>query len=52
MKAVWLTTRKARGRKKHYGMSWQEPILDDSGEPARRANGRVKMRVFRESCHT
>jgi hypothetical protein len=49
---VWIVARHRRGRKKHFSLRWNEPILDSQGQPVLDKEGKVQYRTVTESCKT
>jgi integrase len=49
---VWIVARRRRGRKKHFALRWNEPVLDSRGQPVLDKEGKVQYRTVTESCKT
>jgi len=50
---IWITRPKKRGRKQFcYQMRWQEPVLDENGQPVFDENGKLRLRTRQESTGT
>jgi integrase len=49
---VWIVARHRRGRKKHFALRWNEPVLDSRGQPVLDREGKVQYRTVTEACKT
>ena len=49
---VWIVARHRRGRKKHFALRWNEPILDSQGRPVLDKEGKVQYRTVTKLCKT
>ena len=47
---VWIVARHRRGRKKHFALRWNEPVLDSRGQPVLDREGKVQYRTVTEAC--